>query len=377
MRPRTIHHATIMKPGAELPLEITDVAYGGAGIARHEGRVVFIPFTIPGETVRARITKVHRSWMGADAVEITRPSPDRVQAPCPRFTKCGGCAYQHIAYPRQLEIKTRQVTEALRRIGKLTDPPVEPAKASPQDYGYRNRITVHVDPPAIGFRGTDPRRLVDIRQCLLAGEAVNEALVRLRSKKYLRPGPATLRTDPEHTGFRQVNDAAAEVLAAVVAEMAGRGGILVDAYCGAGFFARKLKASFDRVIGIDWDERSAGAARDQAEPSELYLTGDIAELLSGILAEHKPSTVLLDPPAQGVDQAVIAALLETPVERLVYVSCDPATLARDIAKLSARYTLKRAAPVDMFPQTASIETATLLEREHGRTGPHELLSPVS
>ena len=350
-----------MKIGTELVLEIIDIAYGGAGLARHEGRVVFVAFTLPGETVRARITEAHKSFLRGEALQILTASPDRVKAPCPWFTKCGGCAYQHIAYPRQLDIKSRQVTEALRRIGKIPEPPVEPAHSSPLEYGYRNRITVHVEPPDIGFRGTDPRRLVNIDKCLLAAEAVNEALARLQTKRHLRPGPATLRADPHHGGFRQVNDGAAEVLAGVVTEMAGTGGTLVDAYCGGGFFAKRMLGNFARVIGIDWDERSTGTARTDSLPTELYLTGDTAELLPGVLAEHAPSVVLLDPPAQGLSQTVIDTLLAASAPRLVYVSCDPATLARDLQKLSARYVLKQAVPVDMFPQTASIETAALLE----------------
>ncbi|MFM8231748.1 MAG: class I SAM-dependent RNA methyltransferase, partial [Chthoniobacterales bacterium] len=161
-----------MKRGAEIELEIADVAYGGDGIARHEGRIVFVPFTITGEQVRVRITDVHKSYARAEVRQVLVPSPDRVAPPCPVFMRCGGCAYQHIAYPKQLEIKTRQVSEALRRIGKIAEPPVEPARPSPKDYHYRNRITVHVQPPEIGFRGTDPRRLVEVKECLLAEDRV-------------------------------------------------------------------------------------------------------------------------------------------------------------------------------------------------------------
>ena len=350
-----------MRTGDELNLEITDVAYGGAGLARHEGRVVFVPFTSPGETVRARLGKVTRNWMQARAVEILSTSPDRITPPCPLFMRCGGCAYQHIAYPRQLEIKTHQVAEALRRIGKFPDAPVEPARPSPLAYGYRNRITVHVAPPHIGFHGTDPREIINVRECLLAEDAVNAALAALREKKWLRPGPATLRATREHGGFRQVNNEAAEVLAAVVAEMAGTGETLLDAYCGAGFFAKRLSAHFKHIVGVDWDERSTETARREATPGELYLTGDAGALMTPLLAERRPSVVLLDPPAQGVAPAVIDALLADPVPRLVYVSCDPATLSRDLAKLSSRYDLRRVVPVDMFPQTASIETVALLD----------------
>lgn len=351
-----------MRVGAELVLEITDVAYGGAGLGRHEGRVVFVPFTIPGETVRARVTSTHRNWLQAHVVEIQLKSPDRVAPPCLWFGRCGGCSYQHIAYPQQLAIKTRQVVEALRRIGKIAEPPVESALASPLAYGYRNRITVHVVPPTIGFRGTDPRQVVDIKECLLAEQTVNDKLEALRAKRRLRPGPATLRSSAEHGGFRQVNDTAAEALASVISDMAGSGPLLIDAYCGAGFFAKKLCDKFARLIGIDWDQRSIDRALAGASPAEEYHTGDAAELLPAILSEASEALVLLDPPAQGVAEPVITALLAAAPSRLIYVSCDPATLARDLAKLTDRYNLQRVVPVDMFPQTASIETACLLER---------------
>ena len=354
-----------MKPGLELELEIVSITYGGAGLARHEGCVVFVPFTIPGEQVRARITRVRRGWAQAQLVKVTTPSPHRVVPPCPWFTRCGGCAYQHIAYARQLEIKSGQVDEALRRIGKLADPPVEPALPSPLDYGYRNRITVHIEPPDIGFRGTDPRKVIDLDRCLLAGEAVNTALARLRAKRYWRPGPATLRANPDARGFRQVNDGAAEVLAAVVVAMAGSGELLVDAYCGAGFFAKKLRTSFRRVIGLDWDERSITAAAQDAEAHEDYRRGDTAALLSAALGPAATTVVLLDPPAQGLEPSVIDILLGARPARVIYVSCDPATSARDLSRLAAGYELVRAAPVDMFPQTASIETACLLTASAG------------
>lgn len=359
MRGRSRHTGRDLKPGAELQLEITDVAYGGAGLGRHEGRVVFVPFTIAGETVRARITKAHRSWLAAELLDVLRESPDRVTPPCRFFGGCGGCAYQHIAYPRQLEIKARQVAETLRRIGKFADPPVEPARGSPLEFGYRNRITVHVDPPAVGFRGLDPRELVEVDRCLLADETVNAALAALRERRRLHAGPATLRSGPPGGGFRQVNTAAAEVLAGVVGEMAGSGPLLVDAYCGGGFFARRLREAFARVVGLDWDARGIESARRDAAPHEEYLAGDASELLAGTL--DPAAVVLLDPPAQGVARGVIESLLSARPAKIVYVSCDPATLARDLRALAGGYQLRRVCPVDMFPQTASIETACLLE----------------
>jgi 23S rRNA (uracil1939-C5)-methyltransferase len=210
---------------------------------------------------------------------------------------------------------------------------------------------------------------VDIARCLLADDAVNNALERLRTKRHPRPGPATLRADPETRGFRQVNDGAAEVLGTLVTDMAGAGELLVDAYCGAGFFAKRLAGSFTRIVGLDWDARSIEAANIDAGSQEEYLAGDTAELLPSVLGAAESTVVLLDPPAQGLAPAVIETLLAVRPFRVVYVSCDPATLARDLLRLSDGYDLVRATPVDMFPQTASIETACLLTAKAAQSPP--------
>lgn len=354
-------HDRPVKRGDAIDLEVTSVAYGGDGLGRHNGRVVFVPFTLPGELVRVRVTKVHRSWLRAELIGLLRPAGDRVEPPCPYFGRCGGCAYQHVAYPAQLALKASQVAETLRRLGGFQAPPVEGMLPSPLPFGYRNRITVHVVPPDVGFRGTDPRRVVDIDRCLLADAGVNEALAGLRSRPGLRPGPATLRSSVVRSGFRQVNDGAAELLAGLAAEMAGTGPLLIDAYCGAGFFAKRLRAQFPRIVGLDWNGEGIRAAQADARPGEDYRCGDVAAMLSPALAGEAGAVVLLDPPAQGLAPEVVAALLNGHPVRLLYISCDPATLARDLRLLAPRFELRRVVPVDMFPQTASIETVSLLE----------------
>lgn len=350
----------MMKKGDVIRLEVSDVAYGGDGLGRHDGRVIFVPFVMPGEIVEARISRVKKQWAAAELVRVLEPSPHRVKPPCPFFTRCGGCTYQHMSYEQQLAVKTRQVAETLSRVGKIAKPRVEPTRPSPLPLHYRNRLTVHVQPPIIGFHAKSAGQIIDVDQCLLASEPVNAALENLRAKRRLRPGPATLRAGEPGRGFRQVNDKAAEVLAAVVIEMSGEGDTLIDAYCGAGFFAKKLTGPFRRVIGMDWDERSIHAARQNATTSEEYLAGDTAIVLPEILSSNPQATILLDPPAQGLGNSVIETLLTHRPPRVVYVSCDPATLARDLLLLSSAYTLHRAVPVDMFAQTASIETACLL-----------------
>jgi 23S rRNA (uracil1939-C5)-methyltransferase len=135
---------------------------------------------------------------------------------------------------------------------------------------------------------------------------------------------------------------------------------LIDAYCGDGFFARRLAPKFQRVIGIEWNERTLAQARDAAGPNESYLEGDVSDRLVDALASVSRATVILDPPAQGVDARVVDLLSGAPVERLLYVSCDPATLARDLKMLSGNYTLESATPFDMFPQTAEVEVLAVL-----------------
>src|SRR6185369_15468468 len=143
-----------------VPLEISDVAFGGKGVARHEGKVFFVPFTIPGEKVVARVTRQKKNFAEAELVSVAIPSPNRVAAPCPYFERCGGCSYQHIAYERQVAFKAAQVEQTLRRVGRLAHVPMRPPIAAPAPYGYRNRIRVHSAGGITGFYAHDARALV-------------------------------------------------------------------------------------------------------------------------------------------------------------------------------------------------------------------------
>jgi 23S rRNA (uracil1939-C5)-methyltransferase len=166
-------------------------------------------------------------------------------------------------------------------------------------------------------------------------------------------------------GFRQVNNSVAEILServtAAVRPAEGIGELLVDAYCGAGFFAHQLKAFFAKVIGIERSIASVAMARRQAAPHEEYLEGSVEEMLPAALAAGSSAgtTLILDPPSEGIEESVSEAILERPPARIVYVSCDPATLARDAKRLAGRYRLERVTPLDMFPQTAEIESVSL------------------
>ena len=347
--------------GVVKELSIDDIAFGGAGVGRSDGKVIFVPFTIDGEIIDVQLQTVRRSYSLARLDTIRKASPHRVAAPCPYFQNCGGCDYQHISYTHQLAIKQKQIEQAIRRIGKLADCQVRPIIPSPKPFGYRNRISVHSDGDSVGFFQKGSRTIVNVTDCLLASDRVNAML---RSFRVTRP-PAgahvTLRENDELTTFSQTNDEVAQLLLDFVSSQV-QGSIVVDGYCGSGFFAHNLEPAVRKVIGIDWSGPAIRQAQKAAGPNENYLCGDIGELLDRILAAERPDTVILDPSATGISDQVTSALTQHPPPHLIYVSCNPATFARDLHRLSACFQVKEMQPFDMFPQTAEIEVVGVLKR---------------
>ncbi|HEX4084136.1 MAG TPA: TRAM domain-containing protein, partial [Chthoniobacteraceae bacterium] len=286
-------HETIRFP-------IHDIAFGGKGVGRAEGLAVFVPFVIQGEEVTARITKRKKKFAEAELIAVDTASPDRVPPPCPYFGECGGCAYQHIRYERQLAMKAGQVEQTLRRLGRLAEVPMRPAVASPRQYAYRNRIRVHVEGNAAGFYRHDRHEVVDIEQCAIATAEVNERLAALRHSLV---GDGDYVLSGERRGFFvQTNDAVAGALLDYVRALpAPEMTRLVDAYCGAGFFARGLASRFGQVIGIEENERAVASARHAAGPNESYLAGDVGLCLGEVLASvpGAETCLILDPPSIG------------------------------------------------------------------------------
>ena len=182
-------------------LKIEDVAFGGKGVARAQGKAVFVPYTIESELISAEIAREKKQFAEAELVEVKQSSPNRIAPQCPYFGRCGGCAYQHIDYQHQLAIKWRQVRDALQRIGKLKDVPMRPIIPSPRQYAYRNRITVHAQDDVIGFFRRDSHRLIDIEHCPISREEVNRDLAELREQKHVRDGHYTLRAASESRVF--------------------------------------------------------------------------------------------------------------------------------------------------------------------------------
>jgi 23S rRNA (uracil1939-C5)-methyltransferase len=349
-------------------LTIHDIAFGGKGVARDNGKAVFVPFTIDGERVSARIVREKKQFAEGELAEVLEPAPERVAPSCPYFGRCGGCSYQHISYAHQLELKARQVEQAMRRIARITDPPMRSIVPSPLPYAYRNRITVHVQDNVVGFFRRDVHELMDIAQCPISMPQVNDALAQLRATRP-RDGHYSLRAHSGPRVFAQTNDAVADALGDFIAStLADEQGLLIDAFCGAGFFTKRLAPKFERVIGIDWDRFAIDAARRNARANETYIAGDVVIELGRSLRSNDPAptAVIVDPPATGLTAEMRRALLDNPPGTMIYVSCNPPTLARDLAELQSLFTVVSITPFDMFPQTAEIEVVAHLTASGGR-----------
>jgi tRNA/tmRNA/rRNA uracil-C5-methylase (TrmA/RlmC/RlmD family) len=359
-------------------LKIEDVAFGGKGVGHDQGKAIFVPYTIEGELVSAEIMREKKQFAEAGLAEVRESSPHRVTPECPYFGRCGGCAYQHIAYEHQLAIKWRQVRDVLQRIGKLKDIPMRPIIPSPKPYGYRNRITVHAQDGVIGFFRRDSHRLIDVERCPISCDDVNRELEDLR-RGNPRDGHYTLRSSSSRRVFSQTNDEVADTLRDLIVDLVPPNqDLLIDAYCGAGFFAKALLNKFERVVGIDWDRFAVAAAKEDAGEKETYIAGDVEEELQQVGAVHPngtpvydidrgplrsiaPTTIIVDPPATGLSANVRRAILDIAPATLLYVSCNPATLARDLKELHGKFTINSVTPLDMFPQTAEIEALAHLQ----------------
>ena len=350
-------------------LKIEDVAFGGKGVAREHGKAVFIPFTIEGELVSAKITREKKQFAEAEIVDLRKASPHRVEPPCPYFGQCGGCAYQHIDYTHQVVIKSRQVHDVLQRIGKLKDVPMRPMIPSALNYAYRNRITVHAENGIIGYFRRDSHRLIDIDRCPIAMDEVNRELADLRSHD-VGDGHYTLRARSGPRVFSQTNDDVANALRNLILQlMPANQNLLIDAFCGAGFFAKALVDKFERIVGIDWDRFAIAAALETASAKETYIAGDVDANLNAILRECDvdKTAVIVDPPAVGLSAPLRQSIVDLAPATLIYVSCNPATLARDLAEVQQRFKIESVTPLDMFPQTAEIEVVAQLQRSADST----------
>jgi tRNA/tmRNA/rRNA uracil-C5-methylase (TrmA/RlmC/RlmD family) len=393
-----------------LELTITDVAYGGRGVARHEGRVVFVPATLPGERVRARIRLMRPRHAEAEPLAVLEASPRRVEPACPLFPACPGCRYQHAAHEEELRLKHAQLGQLLRRIGRLGDVACPPPIAAPRPLGYRNKIVLHAGPgaprPALGYYAEDNATVLDTPACPLAMPALNERLAALRADAAflgaLGDGESVTLRHTEHDGalhwterhpppvseltewtslgplrvpadgFFQVNPFVADRLVELVAEAVRRADprLVVDAYCGVGVFAlAAARAGAPAVEGLDADERAVEAAgRNAAERRVSGVAFRAAPVERGLAAALRRgpadgTSLILDPPRTGLPADVVGVIgRERPAE-VIYVSCAADTLARDLGRLGqAGYATESVQLLDMFPRTALFESVARLRR---------------
>ena len=389
----------ITQQGDRVTLLLTSWGRLGEAMAEFDGRNVFVAGGIPGERVVAEVVKVHRKYVSAKVVEVLEASPDRVEPPCPYYGVCTGCQWQHLSYDAQLKTKREKVTDALRRVGGLEDPPVSEVIPSPDEYGYRNhaRFTINRE-GALGFVNRETRQFLRIEKCLLMHDGVNTLLeglqdrcgettqLSIRAGKYsgdyliqpylVHPDIKVPTGQKRYTesvdgrnfdvsspSFFQVNVDQAAAAANLVRDRLHLtpDDVLLDAYTGVGTFAILLAPSVKQVIAVE--ESSAAVADAKQNAGELqnldFILGRTEDVLRNLPV--KPDVVVLDPPRSGCQPRALESLIELAPSRVAYISCDAETLGRDLKILcQGGYRLDEVAPLDMFPQTHHVECVAFL-----------------
>lgn len=408
--------------GKQLNVQLTSMAHGGEAVGHYEGKAIFVPYGIPGESVRVEIVQDKGRFAHARLLEVLSASPHRVQPPCPYFGVCGGCHWQHVAYAAQLEYKRSIIQTQLQRIAGLPNAMAHPTLGMADPWHYRNHVQFSVSEDGqLGFMAANSHKVIPIEHCLLLHPLLEElldamdielpGLQRLSLRAGIHTGdqmiifemesdqPPELEVDLPVScvlllsdgtpvtllgsscireqvagrmyrisapSFFQVNTHQAEALVSQVCTYlsAGPEHTVLDAYCGVGVFALSLAATAKRVLGIE--SNAAAIADAQANAAGMdnvsFLCGRVEEV-APTLAISTPLLVV-DPPRTGLDRQALSALVQLAPTRIVYVSCDPATLARDVKSLLASgYHLREVQPIDMFPQTYHIECVAVLDHE--------------
>lgn len=403
-----------------LEIELTGLAYGGEALGRlPDGRVIFVPFALPGERVQARIREDKKRYARADLVEILSESPDRIPPRCVHYGICGGCHYQHLPYEAQLAAKTAILADQLQRLGGILDPPVLPPAPS-QPWNYRNHVQLHLTRAGrLGYYTHDASQVFPLQECHLPQASINqvwpqlefegppeveriairqgedELLLILESSDPLPPqvsieeldisavhlspaGSLVLAGSPAISievlgrsfqvsagSFFQVNTQMAEAMVGYVLEELSLpdGAVVLEIYCGAGLFSAFLAPRAGRLVGI---ESSPDACRDfvvnldEFDNVELY-EAPAEQVLPDL--DLQPGLVLVDPPRAGLSRHTLQSLVDFAAPVLIYISCDPATLARDARQIIRHgYKLQSAKVFDLFPQTYHIESVNIFTR---------------
>jgi len=385
-----------------LEVEIERILPGGVGLAHADGKTIFVALAAPGDRLRVAIDRVQGNLSFASIIEIVAPSPVRVEPPCPYFGRCGGCDFQQMTYEAQLAAKAEIIRDCLRRIAHLENPPDIAVHASPKEWRYRARATWQVDQEqeSVGYYERASRRVCDVADCAVLVPVLQTTLEQVRATRRdalpdglkhidvvvgddgvsLAPEFADFRTSEvslkvfdevysyNAEAFFQINqDLLAPLIATALPNVTGE--IALDLYCGVGLFTLPLARRFSRVLGIETNRVASRFARRNLQQAQLenakIITSTVTEWLrANVRGLGSVDFILLDPPRAGAESVVIKSILDLHPKCISYVSCDPATLARDLKKLLAGgYALDSIAAFDMFPQTHHVETVVQLSSE--------------
>lgn len=383
-----------MDEGGQEPLEveITALAAGGDGVGRlADGRVVFVPGSAPGDRLRVRLVEERRRFARARIQRVIAPGPGRTEPRCAHFGRCGGCSWQHLDSAAQLEAKARIVSDALERIGGLALPGAVVVEPSPTAYGYRSRARLHAEAGRVGYRAARSHALVAVGECPVLVPALEQRLAALARERPARGeweiaasgertravrlggrggGRLEIRVGEDRLSvssgvFFQGNLALAARVSEVAAAAAGEGRLAFELFAGAGLLSLPLARRFERLVCVESHARAAADLAHNLRRAALSGAEVVVEPVERFLARDLdvPDVVVLDPPRIGLATGAVEALAGLGAARLVYVSCDPATLARDLRALAARgYALREVRAFDFFPQTPHVEVLARLER---------------
>lgn len=425
-----------LKIGDLIEGPIEKIAFGGEGILKHQGFILFIPFTAPGDTVLCQVTTLKKSFGRAELVSIRQPSKSRVVPLCPYFGKCGGCQLQHLNDQTQLEYKREAVIDALKRIGRITVDNIEMIPAQLK-WAYRRHITLHLRPYEEGFEagyiGIDHQSFIPIQTCPIFN--TKESLVIQHLQSFLRHIPSTSHTEgrvtllkthldqfilsfqfpatistkifeqtikqyPEFVGliiqtphthfvwgdpyseftlndltfrftpqtFIQNNPEQStniyQELCSIVGHTSPK--VILDLYCGFGITSLLFSKLGHQVIGIEWGSEAINFARNNAQINHLpvkFIQGDVEKQIPLVAKSTIPDLILMNPPRIGISREALNKILNIQPKEILYVSCMPATLARDLAIICQKpYRIEKCVVYDMFPQTAHVETLIHLKQ---------------
>jgi 23S rRNA (uracil1939-C5)-methyltransferase len=357
-------------------VEIFDYTSDGDGVGRlGNGCIVFVENAVRGDACEVEITKTHKSSCYGKIKKIINPSQHRIQAievDCPYYKQCGGCDYRHISYEEELFAKRKRVNDALARIAGIagTGKEVEDILTTGKTNGYRNNIQLKTNGNKIGFYKKQSHDIVEIEHCLLVNEDMNKSIKNRHSLNDLHIrssievlGDLTFRVSPK--SFFQVNTEATLLLYEKAREYADLQSheTLLDLYCGIGTITLFLARYVNKAIGVEINADSISNAKENAAMNNIhnveFLCEDVSKLDINELLDFKADCIVVDPPRAGLDKATLSKIEEASPKRIVYISCNPATLARDIKRLS-RYEVKRVCAVDMFPRTKHVECVIVL-----------------